>query len=97
MIFSPRAKSRRAVHGLRPNSMSLNPKSLSASVPAQALLGREFRVSQQRGQFIESPLAPHVMATIHPSSIRRAPDDETRRAERKRFVEDLKKLANAIW
>jgi uracil-DNA glycosylase len=63
---------------------------------AQALLGRDFRVSQQRGQFIESPLAPHVMATVHPSSILRAPDDETRRTERKRFVEDLKKLAKVI-
>jgi uracil-DNA glycosylase len=63
---------------------------------AQALLGREFRVSQQRGEFIESPLAPHVMATVHPSSILRAPDDETRRAERKKFVEDLKKVAKVI-
>jgi DNA polymerase len=63
---------------------------------AQALLGREFRVSEQRGQFVDSPLAPHVMATVHPSSILRAPDDETRRAERKRFVDDLKKLAKAI-
>lgn len=63
---------------------------------AQALLGREFRVSEQRGEFIDSPLAPHVMATVHPSSILRAPDEETRRAERKRFVEDLKKLAKVI-
>lgn len=63
---------------------------------AQALLGREFRVSQQRGEFIQSPLAPRVMATVHPSSILRAPDDETRRAERKRFVEDLKKLSKVI-
>src|SRR6266536_1528530 len=59
---------------------------------AQALLGRDFRVSQRRGEFIESPLAPHVMATVHPSSILRAPDEETRHAERARFVEDLKKL-----
>src|SRR3954469_3559333 len=43
---------------------------------AQALLGRDFRVSLQRGQFVESPLAHHVMATVHPSSILRAPDDE---------------------
>jgi DNA polymerase len=63
---------------------------------AQALLGREFRVSEQRGEFIDSSLAPHVMATVHPSSILRAPDEETRRAERKRFVEDLKKLAKVI-
>jgi uracil-DNA glycosylase len=63
---------------------------------AQGLLGRDFRVSQQRGELIESPLAPHVMATVHPSSILRAPDDETRRIERKRFVEDLKRLKKVI-
>jgi uracil-DNA glycosylase len=63
---------------------------------AQALLGRDFRVSQRRGEFIESPLAPHVMATVHPSSILRAPDEETRRAERARFVEDLKKLRTVL-
>ena len=63
---------------------------------AQGLLGRDFRVSQQRGEFIESELAPHVMATVHPSSILRAPDDETRRAERKRFVDDLKKLRKVM-
>ena len=63
---------------------------------AQALLGRDFRVSQRRGEFIESPLAPHVMATVHPSSILRFPDDEARRAERARFVEDLKKLRTVL-
>ena len=49
---------------------------------AQALLGPQFKVSKQRGQFIESALAPYIMATVHPSSILRAPDDETRRAEK---------------
>ena len=39
---------------------------------AQALLGRAFRVTQQRGEWVESPLAPRVMATIHPSAILRA-------------------------
>jgi uracil-DNA glycosylase len=63
---------------------------------AQGLLGRDFRVSQQRGELIESPLAPHVMATVHPSSILRAPDEETRRIERKRFVDDLKKLKKVM-
>jgi DNA polymerase len=63
---------------------------------AQALLGREFRVSQQHGQFVPSPLAKHVAATVHPSSILRAPDDETRRAARQQFVEDLKKVAQVI-
>jgi DNA polymerase len=57
---------------------------------AQALLGRRFRVTVDRGKFVESPLAPFVMATVHPSSILRAPDDATRRAEMARFVEDLR-------
>ena len=39
---------------------------------AQALLGRQFRVSQSRGEWVESPLAPRVMATVHPSAILRA-------------------------
>jgi DNA polymerase len=63
---------------------------------AQALLGRNFRVTQHRGEFVESPLAPFVMATVHPSSILRAPDDETRHAEMRRFVADLKKVAHVL-
>src|SRR5690242_19977657 len=63
---------------------------------AQALLGPQFRVTKQRGEFIPSTLAPYVMATVHPSSILRAPDDETRRLESRRFVDDLKKLAKMI-
>lgn len=62
----------------------------------QALLGRDFRVTQHRGEFVESPLAPFVMATVHPSSILRAPDDETRHLEMRRFVADLKKLAGVL-
>ena len=60
---------------------------------AQALLGRTFRVSQQRGARVPSPLAPVVIATVHPSSILRASDEATRREEMRRFVEDLKKVA----
>lgn len=63
---------------------------------AQALLGREFRVTQHRGEFVESSIAPHVMATVHPSSILRAPDDETRHEEMRRFVADLKKLSRVL-
>jgi len=63
---------------------------------AQALFGPQFRVTKQRGQFLESTLAPYVMATVHPSSILRAPDEETRRLEQRRFVDDLKKLARVI-
>src|SRR5438552_1936992 len=63
---------------------------------AQALLGPKFRVSKQRGQLIESTLAPYIMATVHPSSILRAPDDETRRTEKRHFVDDLKKVADVL-
>jgi len=63
---------------------------------AQALLGRGFKVSTQRGVWVESPLAPFVMATVHPSSLLRAPDDETRRLETKRFVADLKRIHEAL-
>jgi uracil-DNA glycosylase len=63
---------------------------------AQALLGRGFRVTQQRGTFVESPLAPRVTATVHPSSILRAPDDDARRAEMAEFIKDLKKVARII-
>jgi len=63
---------------------------------AQALLGRSFRVSKQRGEFVPSKLAPRVTATVHPSSILRAPDDETRRLENERFVEDLRRVAREL-
>jgi DNA polymerase len=57
---------------------------------AQSLLGSDFRVTQHRGEFLESPLAPAVTVTIHPSAILRAPDEETRRIEFAKFVADLK-------
>jgi len=60
---------------------------------AQALLGREFRVTQHRGEIMKSSLAPFIMATVHPSSILRAPDEESRQAEIERFIGDLKKLS----
>lgn len=60
---------------------------------AQALLGRGFKVTSARGEFVPSPLAPLVMATVHPSSLLRAPDAETRHRETARFVDDLKKVA----
>jgi uracil-DNA glycosylase family protein len=63
---------------------------------AQVLLGSDFRVTQRRGEFIESPLAAYVMATVHPSSVLRAPDDETRREERARLVADFKKLRTIL-
>jgi uracil-DNA glycosylase len=66
------------------------------STAAQALLGRDFKVTQRRGEILRTTLAPIVMATVHPSSILRAPDDETRRAELQRLVEDLEGLAAAL-
>jgi len=63
---------------------------------AQALLGPQFRVTKERGKFLESTLASYIMATVHPSSILRAPDDETRRLEYRAFVDDLKKLARVL-
>jgi uracil-DNA glycosylase len=63
---------------------------------AQALLGRSFRVTKERGRFVDSPLAPLVTATVHPSSILRAPDEESRRSAMDEFVRDLTKVAEAI-
>ena len=60
---------------------------------AQALLGKSFKVTRQRGEFLPTPLAPAIMATVHPSSLLRAPDEETRREETRRFVEDLQRVA----
>ncbi|MGH2676310.1 MAG: UdgX family uracil-DNA binding protein [Actinomycetota bacterium] len=63
---------------------------------AQDLFGRSFRVTRERGRPLDSDLAPLVMATVHPSSILRAPDDETRRAERRLLVADLEALAEGL-
>jgi uracil-DNA glycosylase len=62
---------------------------------AQALLGRDFRVSRQRGELVDSPLAPKVTATVHPSAILRA-DDDQREAEYDAFVADLRMVADLI-
>lgn len=63
---------------------------------AQALLGRGFKVTRQRGEFVPSPLAPLATATVHPSSILRVPDDESRRQEMRELVADLKKVATRL-
>lgn len=63
---------------------------------AQSLLGKEFSVSRERGRFVESDLAPYVLATVHPSSILRARDEESRRSQMRSFVEDLKKAVKSI-
>jgi DNA polymerase len=63
---------------------------------AQSLLGKQFSVARDRGKFMKSPLAPHVMATVHPSSILRSPDSATRAQEMKRFIQDIKKIARVV-
>ena len=63
---------------------------------AQSLLGRQFRVTKQRGIPIESELAPHVLATVHPSSILRAPDEDARREAYADFVADLRAVAKLL-
>jgi uracil-DNA glycosylase family protein len=62
---------------------------------AQALLGRDFRVSRQRGELVESDLAENVIATVHPSSVLRA-DDATREQEYDALVRDLGKVAELV-
>ena len=107
--WEPRGK--RRIHK-KPNAQEINacrpwleaeialikPRVLVAlgATAAQALLGAQFRVTKQRGEFLESTLAPYVMGTVHPSSILRAPDDETRRLEYRQFVNDLKKLSDML-
>ena len=60
---------------------------------AQALFGRAFRVTRDRGQLVPSALAPYALATVHPSALLRAPDEQTRERETRRFVQDLRKVA----
>ena len=63
---------------------------------AQALLGGQFRLTRQRGRPVESDLARCVVATVHPASILRAPDDESRREAYADFVADLRVVANLL-
>lgn len=69
---------------------------LLGATAAQAILGKDFRVTKERGKLL--PLAPPqlVMATVHPSSILRAPDDESRHQEMRKFIADLKVLKRAL-
>jgi uracil-DNA glycosylase len=64
---------------------------------AQAILGRSFKVTQSRGRMLfKTGIAPIVMATVHPSSILRAPDDESRHEAMAAFVADLKVLTSSL-
>jgi uracil-DNA glycosylase family protein len=69
---------------------------LLGATAAQGILGRTFRVTQHRGEWLSSEIAPNVMATVHPSSILRAPDEELRHEEMRKFVSDLKKVAEKL-
>jgi uracil-DNA glycosylase len=74
---------------------AVSPRVLVAlgATAAQALLGRDFRVTKQRGVPVESDLAPNVLATVHPSSILRAPDEAARQEAYDAFVADLRAAA----
>jgi uracil-DNA glycosylase len=69
---------------------------LLGATAGKAILGASFRVTKERGQPIDSDLAPLVTATIHPSAILRAPDEAARRAERDAFAADLRLVADAL-
>jgi uracil-DNA glycosylase len=60
---------------------------------AQALFGKAFRVTRERGKLVPSRFAPYAMATVHPSSLLRAPDEEARHREMALFIQDLKKAS----
>jgi DNA polymerase len=61
-----------------------------------ALLGPKYRLTQERGKFVEHPRGPHVTATIHPAAVLRAPDVEQRHEEYRKFVDDLKSVRNVL-
>lgn len=65
------------------------------STAAQTILGRSFRVMRERGKVLSSKLAPKVLATVHPSSLLRQPDEESRHREYKNFVADLRVAVKA--
>ena len=101
----------RRIHS-KPNSAEINacfpwleaelaavrPKILVAlgATAAQALFGRDFRVTRDRGRLVPSRWASHALATVHPSSLLRAPDEETRDREIARFIHDLKTAAELM-
>src|SRR4051794_37944765 len=74
---------------------SVDPEALVilGATAGKALLGNQFRITRERGRPLESDLAPLVVATVHPSSILRAPDDAARHAEREALTGDLRAVA----
>jgi uracil-DNA glycosylase family protein len=77
---------------------AVKPRAVMAlgATAAQAMFGRSFRVTRERGRPVDSDLAPVAMATVHPSSVLRAPDEESRRGERAALVSDLRALAREL-
>jgi uracil-DNA glycosylase family protein len=69
---------------------------LLGATAAKALMGSSFRLTQHRGEMLDSDLAPMVTATIHPSAILRQRDDASRSSEREAFAEDLRVVAKAL-
>src|SRR5213075_2597231 len=63
---------------------------------ANAVISKDFKVSTMRGQFVESPLAPHVFATLHPSALLRLQDAEEKERAFKQFVKDLSLIKKAL-
>jgi uracil-DNA glycosylase len=66
------------------------------STAAKAIISRDFKVSLQRGQFVDSPLAPYVFATFHPSALLRLREEEEREAAFTQLVKDLKLIKKAL-
>ena len=66
------------------------------AVAARALLGKGFKVAESRGRFVESPLAERVLATVHPSAVLRAGDEDQRREALAAFVADLRVVATEM-
>jgi len=109
--FKWKARGKRRIHQ-KPNAEEINacrpwldaevavvkPDVLVAlgATAAQALLGRGFRVTRERGVPVDSDLAPNVLATVHPSSILRARDEAERREAYEAFVADLRAVAKLL-
>jgi uracil-DNA glycosylase family protein len=110
--FKFEQRGKRRIHG-KPNARQINacrpwleaeireirPKMIvcMGATAAQALLGKDFRVTKHRGEVIEDqPWAPWLLATVHPSSLLRMPDPEARAAARAAFVDDFKIVAKQL-
>ena len=77
---------------------AVKPKVIVAlgATAARAVIGKDFKVSQMRGRFVESPLAPHVFATFHPSALLRLQDEAEKEAAFEQLVGDLKLIRKAL-